>query len=472
MAAHDQVLFQFRLRLALLLALKYTLQFMIAGAFLWGTIVLALRALAGTPLPWLLWGVAGLPLALLAAILRVRKRLPKAADLRALVDRQNACGGLLMGSAERELGKWQGHMPDLGLPNVRWRGGRTWGLLAVAAGFVLFSFLVPQRFVNADADIPLEVGREVAKVAKQIEVLKEEAVLEPERADHLRDKLNQLREEASGKEPVKTLEALDHLSDVTSKAAKDFAESAVRKTEQTSKAETLAEALEKAAQALDEKTQAQAMEELARLTKEAAEASDLLKKLDPETAKALEKGSLTPEQLKKLAEALRDSKSALAAKLEKLREAGLIDLATLQQCEKCGQCDSEALAACLKSAGKGNKMSVAEMLAKCKEQRGNGGIGDGGPGKTPLTFGKESSEEGLKFKPRALPPAALQALKDSKMVGLSPDKPMVDDQAGPAGSGALEGAAAGGGSANTQTVLPRYRGTVERYFERPPSPSK
>jgi hypothetical protein len=49
-----------------------------------------------------------------------------------------------------------------------------------------------------------------------------------------------------------------------------------------------------------------------------------------------------------------------------------------------------------------------------------------------------------------------------------PGKPGV----GPAQSGALGGAAAGGGSANAGVVLPRHRGAVGRYFERPASPAK
>jgi hypothetical protein len=43
---------------------------------------------------------------------------------------------------------------------------------------------------------------------------------------------------------------------------------------------------------------------------------------------------------------------------------------------------------------------------------------------------------------------------------------------GDAGSGALAGAAAGGGSANSQVVLPRHRPAVERYFDRPAKPEK
>jgi hypothetical protein len=73
----------------------------------------------------------------------------------------------------------------------------------------------------------------------------------------------------------------------------------------------------------------------------------------------------------------------------------------------------------------------------------------------------------MKFKEEALPPAELEALKGSRLAGLSREAPTVEKGGTPSKSGALQGAAAGTGSAHTQVVLPRHRGAVERYFERP-----
>ena len=47
--------------------------------------------------------------------------------------------------------------------------------------------------------------------------------------DHKKDVKDFQKEAKSGKDPVKTLEALDHVSDVAGKAAQDAAESAQRK---------------------------------------------------------------------------------------------------------------------------------------------------------------------------------------------------------------------------------------------------
>ena len=99
------------------------------------------------------------------------------------------------------------------------------------------------------------------------------------------------------------------------------------------------------------------------------------------------------------------------------------------------------------------------------DKAGKGGV-TRGPGAAKLNFGDETTEDGFKFKEEALPPARLQALKDSKVQGLSAGAPQKGGEAGPTQAGALAGSQAGDGSASTQVVLPRHRGAVERYFDR------
>src|SRR5438876_200697 len=90
---------------------------------------------------------------------------------------------------------------------------------------------VPVLRASAGASAPpLDVRREVARLSGQIEVLKEEKVLDAARAGDLQKKLEQVRDEASGREPARTLEALDRVADATGRKAKEAAEAAVRKT--------------------------------------------------------------------------------------------------------------------------------------------------------------------------------------------------------------------------------------------------
>jgi hypothetical protein len=87
-----------------------------------------------------------------------------------------------------------------------------------------------------------------------------------------------------------------------------------------------------------------------------------------------------------------------------------------------------------------------------------------------------TSDDGFKFKEEALPPSAVQALKDSIKIGtVGRSRPGPGPGTNPDGSastGALDGAKTGDGSANTQVVLPRHRQAVERYFDRAGKGSK
>src|SRR5262249_49884139 len=103
-------------------------------------------------------------------------------------------------------------------------------------------------------------------------------------------------------------------------------------------------------------------------------------------------------------------------------------------------------------------------LAQCEEP-GRGGI-TRGPGPAKLTFGDEATPDGFQFKEEALPPSAVENLKDSSITGIAPGPPPSKGDRGPAHAGALAGAGAGGGSATTGVVLPRHRAAVERYFDR------
>jgi len=75
-----------------------------------------------------------------------------------------------------------------------------------------------------------------------------------------------------------------------------------------------------------------------------------------------------------------------------------------------------------------------------------------------------SSEKDARFKEKVLPPSSVAGLNDSQLVGLSASAPKTD-----ASGVAAHGAASGGGSAYMQTLLPRHRGAVRRYFDRPQS---
>jgi hypothetical protein len=205
--------------------------------------------------------------------------------------------------------------------------------------FLGVSFWFPQRLATW-AEEPLEIGNDVQQLLTKIEVLKEEKLIDKKRADFLMDQLRQVQEKAEGRNPTKTLEALDHVREQIAKTAQKAAESAKKTTEEYGKAEEAADSIRRNDEALEGKMKADALAELAKMVAKADAESQLLDMhIDPETMKALAESKLTTEQLKKLAEALKDSQSDLAKSLRKLHKAKLIDTKKLEECTECKSCE-------------------------------------------------------------------------------------------------------------------------------------
>jgi len=461
-ADHEQPIRLFIRRLALLLTIKQSLAFITTWCFVWGVVALVLRAASATPRKPLLWGAIGIAIAVIAAAGLARKRLPSRGSVRALLDNRNDCGGLLMADADADLGAWR--MPEIALPRLRWRKARAVGLLIASFAFVVISILTPVRFATINAARPMDVSREVENLSAQIEALKEAQIIEEAKAEALEQKLDQLAQEASGEDPAKTWEALDHLNDAVEKAAREAAESATARQERLDRAEALAEALAEGADQLDSKTMTEAMRTLGEMTQDAMKENEALAgDLSPETREAIKSGSIKPENLKDISKALGKGKSSLNQKLSKLNQSGMINPGSLKGGAKANRRDNSGLARFLKENAE--KVPVDEAVLQWCE--GKGGV-DRGRGDAAMTWTDGTNEKDAKFKEKVLPPSSVAGLKDSQLVGMSAAAPTVDTS-GVAAHGALNNTASGGGSAYTQTILPRHRGAVKRYFDRPQS---
>lgn len=449
---------KFRTKMAALLILKKTLAVTTVWAFFWGTIVIVLRAVIGMP-PFILWaGVMGLMFAIGCAVVLVLRQSPTRTALRASLDKHSGTGGLMMAAETAELGNWRNQMPFIKPPRLRWHGGAYWARFGGAVLFVCISLLIPQRFVEVSKAQPLDIREETKQLADGIDVLKEEEIIELSEAEMLAEKLAQLQAEASGEDPVKTWESLDHLADTLSQESANAAQDALSETERLTEAETLSEGLINEGSEMDAELLVESMAALSGLVQEAAQENALLAAQLPDLNG--DGNSLTLEQLKEISAALRLTKSDIYDRLMKLHEVNLIDLETLKAAEKLGQCNSAGLAAFL--AENADSMSVVGGIAGwCR-----GGVRRG-PGHAPMTWSDSTTEEGAKFKAEALPLSNLASLEDSEIVGLSIGTPSVETSSLAPQSGGLSGATAGGGSSFNQTVLPRHKGAVKRYFERP-----
>ena len=370
MNTENKTIRKFRIKIAALLILKKTLAVATVWGLIWGTSVIVLRATVGLPPLTLLAGVIGLIVAIGYAVVLALRQIPKRTALRASLDKHNGAGGLMMAAETVELGNWRKQMPSINPPRLHWRGGVSWGRFAGAVLFVCISLLIPQRFVETSKARPLDIREEVKQLADGVDVLKEEEIIELAEAETLEDKLDQLQAEASGEDPVKTWETLDHLADTLSQESANAAQEALSKTERLTEAETLSEGLINEGSEMDAGLLAESMAALSGLVQEAAQENALLAAQLPDLKG--DTNSLTLEQLKEISAALRLTKSDIYDQLMKLHEVNLIDLETLKACEQLGQYSSDGLAAFL--AENTENMSVSPvyrwMVQKWRDQPG------------------------------------------------------------------------------------------------------
>jgi hypothetical protein len=464
-ASADDVLARFAAAVRRTLFFKSAVTWLSVWLFAWGAAVLTMRATGfGAPYALSIAALGGLG-CVIAAAYDARRRRPSLGALRAVIDSESGAGGLVMAADAADIGDWRERTPRLTAPRVVWRGGRPGGLLALALAFFLTSAFVPVRTAPFAAERKLEIAQDVARLDAQVDALRNEGALEPEKAESLRERLNRLNEDASGRDPAKTLEELDQIADSVKRAAERMAESQTRAAERLAQTQALAQALAADAETFDAKRTAEAMETLAALMESnVRERAALAKRLSPELRAALASGALNRERLQELASALAKESGDIGKSLQRLHKAGLIDGKTLRAGERAGKkADGDGLADFL--AKNGSTLSVKEGL----ERWGSGGVSRG-RGDAPLSWNDEPPDMRAKFQEKTLPPAVASALRESQALGVSQAAPQSEGTA-PARAGALAGAAAGGGSAATHAILPKHRTAVRKYFERTAAPS-
>jgi septal ring factor EnvC (AmiA/AmiB activator) len=454
--ATERVIQQLRRQLLLVTFGQHALRYGAGWLLGWGLLALVWRVVAQATSAKLLWGAAGLLGVGVVASWQVWRRCPAEATLRAWLDQQNHCGGLLMAAGEGTLGAWE--VPALSAPRLRWRSRQPLGLFALAATFLAASLLLPVRLPGSSTARAFDLTREAEQLKAELTALQEAGALTEEKAQSFEQQLQQVQHEATASDPVKSWEALDQLNDALSHSAREAAQQQAQQQQQLDQAAALTKALQTGASQLNEQTLTEAMQTLSSLTQQALQ--NEAQALPRELQQALQAGKLNAAQLQQLAQALQQKQGRLNQQLSKLAQSGLIKPGDLKQGATAGQRDHSGLAKHL--AEHAQKQPLAKTLGDwCA---GKGGV-TRGRADAELNFGEMAREEGAKFKEKTLPPAAVSELQNSQLLGLSAAAPAVQTGAA-AAHGALNQTAARGGSAYTQTVLPRHKGAVKRYFDR------
>lgn len=448
-------------RIWAVLTLRETVQWITAFFFGFGVVVLAVRMLTRWPTEFLVVGLVGIvPIAGFLAVRQWGQR-PQRDQLRALMDQHNQAGGLIVAEGQADTGSWAEQLPELAVPEFRWRSRRPMMVFTCSAVFLAVTFLIPERHLGLAAKPSLEIGELVGEINEEIELLEEEKILDEEKAEDLQEQLDRLERDADANDPAKTWEALDHLKQANSDKASEAAEEALKKIEALKQSETLAGALN-AMPEPNEAASTRGMQDLASMLEQAELEEGLLKgELPEDLLKNAKDAKLTPEQLKALLEAIRNNKDKLGECMKNLANLKLIDAKKLGQCNKAGQCPNpSALAAYLSKECKGTNSLCSAVVSFCR-----GGISRG-RGDAPMTWQNPSDFDGTKSKDQALPMGSLAGMKDAQFVGISRSAPEVTGGKEDVTSGALSGAKAAGGSAQVRQVLPKHKGAVQRFFKR------
>jgi hypothetical protein len=461
--AHSDSLSYFARKLAFFLSLRRALQWISVWFFVWGSVILVLRISGAHNEKLLLAGLLGcLPLALVAIFWEWTHR-PQFNRVRASYDSLSALGGLIMAGEAADMSAWTSELPTPSLPEIRWQASRTMLVLAISGLFVATALLLPSRFAHLGQHANLQIGGTVDQLQAEVNVLNLEKIVDDKHAEDLQKQLSQLEKDSSGSDPDKTWEALDHIKESNSDAAKQAADEALAKTSTLTEAETLAKAMAQASDTgMSESTASSAAQNLASLLSSAKLENGVLSgKIPPELLANL--NGLNKEQLEKLVNALQLKKGSLSSTMNKLSQLRMIDPALLAKLAAAGKCNNPtALADYLSHCTNGGAgADTLEMyLQYC--QGGQGG-GRGGPG-APMTWSGGSSEKDTKFQEHALPPSAPSS--DTQLVGVSRAAPEVSKTDVVAEHGALASATASGGSAHTQVILPEHRAAVQKFFQR------
>jgi hypothetical protein len=459
-ALHSAILRSFSRRLEWLFMLRAAVQLATVWLFLWGVIVLAVRISGAHDVTWLALGLLGIiPVALFAGW-HSRRQFPTFTKLRASYDRLNACGGVIMAEEAADMTAWQNQLSATVAPKLRWRSGRAMFFFLVAALFAVTALLLPERLTDFSNHHTLEIGQIVQQLQAEVKTLAQEKILPDKKADDLQKQLSQLQKDSSGFDPNKTWEALDHIKQSDSDLAKQAAEEALQKTESLTQAETLAKAMQSAADnGMESATASQAAQDLASMLNEAKLEDGILNaQIPPELLASL--NGLNKEQMQKLLQALEQNKNALSMTMSNLANLKMIDPATLAKLANANHTPDYA--------------GLADYLAQCKggdcdalfswlRKAGKGGPGGGGP-EADITWDNNTSEKDLKFQQHALPPSS--KLDAAQLVGVSKAAPQLSANDISAQHGALDKASASGGSAHSQVILPEQRQAVQNFFKR------
>lgn len=375
-------------------------------------------------------------LAALAAVgVMRRRREPPAATQVRLEDALGLRARLT--AAEAGIGPWPRPPAELRLP-VSWRAGRPAGMAGVCLTLMVAAFFIPVSRPIAEAPRVIEPPSALREVQDWIDSVKEKEAVSEESVSEVEEKMAELLQRpAQNWYEHSSLEAAEHLRDVTAQDLRQLAQNladAERAASALASSSAGAGLPQAAKDALSDVLQnaSQAMQSAG--MQPSADLMDALKNLDPEQL-----GELSSEQLKDLANQLAQNQQALE---EALKNAPKIDLSGLPT----GISGQEG-------EGEG-------------EGPGRGGL-TRGPGTAPLTLAEQDTQLGTERLETLPSQLDRQRLATGDALSVTNGAAQVDPKAyqGPQQGGASATPGDGGQAVWQNSLVPAERETLKRFFK-------
>ena len=525
---YNQVVRKAQRRFRFAIANRMFLYALAGELFIVGTAVAVLRLyypVVFSSHPYVVWGTALVLAALIPLVTYwlAGRFVPSQTSVRAWLDNQFSCGGVM--SAEEyfpEAKHWEKKETAVEIHSklgelIPFRIVKPLFICLLSTIFVTCALLVPIP-AAAPSTTTAYIEKDVERISSKIELLKKEKALSEQQAEQMLQSLNRLSEESDGTDPLHTFEALDAMENLLDQTAQDVARQAEKNAQSAQDAEDLSEAMKNDWDKLNDAQKAAAAKELQKtLDKINGKDSENQNSMDadgqensgdngefseenssgegasgegspegseseqssepnalqlPENVKIPDLSQLTPEQLEKLKNQLKEYQGDLQELLEKLKEGQFGDLDQLQIEPSDEDIDPESLLLFLdENCPDGDCEQGIQLWLQQGRRGGRGGQSHGDAPPTPLQFDDNPPDDNPdfdKFKPEQLPThVTRQAVEQSQLRGVTlgdASKEQLDSTDELQGK-VIDPNEQDGGIGRTQKVYPMHRRSVEGYFD-------
>lgn len=463
---------KFRRRLAGLLLLRSVTLAAGLGAFGSGAAVCVARLWLPTlpTLPhWVppVCAVAVFAIALVVCAVISWRRIPGVRPVLSLMDAQCRGGGLLVASADEDVSRWAGQMPVARPPVVRIHCAGELITLAAGVAFLALTALLPAAAGQIDAPGTLDITDEAGEIRDELNALEMSELLPDNKLKPFREALRQIEENAASADSARTYELLNVLEERIDQATRDAWNELADSAMSMENLAKVLEALQMAPPELAETAVAQLAELLSKLAASDPELASLLQQLTtntPELQDTLENATsgkpLSPEELRNLAQFMRDNAEKIKQKLRNMAQKGCSGQSNAACEEQLAPMDIEALRKWLDSNCPGSGCLTA--LACPTPTPGMGSISRG-RGDAPLELTSKTPDFDAVINEVGIDGRATNA--ETSVIRRTLSDPVnAEKDAAPAKAGALRTGDADI-RARDNAIHPQHRRAVHDFFE-------